>query len=203
MKLYGHPASPYVRKVLVLAHEVGLAPRIELVNVDFSELEPSAELIAHNPVCKIPTLVRDDGTALFDSNVICEYLDTLHGAAPMFPPKGEQRWSVLRRLSLASGIMDAAVTAKGERTLRKEGLRWDAWIEAQCGKFRRALDTLEGDAKALEGALDIGKIAVGCALGYLDFRFANEGWRGRHPALAAWFQGFSARPSMQATSPAG
>jgi glutathione S-transferase len=200
MKLYFSPASPYVRKVRVLALETGLASDIELATLSLTPTNPDAALCADNPVGKIPTLVRDDGSALYDSRVICEYLDSLHGGTPMFPAGGDARWTAVRRQALADGILDAAVGTRYETALRPEALRWPDWVDAQMTKVRRSLDALE--TEALGDIVDIGTIAVACALGYLDFRYADEGWRDSRPALAAWYEKFAARPSMSETRPA-
>lgn len=201
MKLYYASASPFVRKVMVLATEIGVVDDIELVTVALTPTKPAADVCADNPVGKIPTLVRDDGGALYDSRVICEYLDGLHGGTPMFPGDGEARWTALRRQALADGIMDAAVNARYETFLRPEAHRWTDWVDGQMGKVRRGLDVLEGES--LDETVDIGTIAVACTLGYMDFRYPDEGWRDSRLGLAAWFEAFSARPSMSGTIPSG
>jgi glutathione S-transferase len=201
MKLHSNPASPFVRKVLVLAHELGLSERLELVPERVSPVSPNETVYGDNPLGKIPALVTDDGTALYDSRVVCEFLDTLHVGAPMFPAAGEARWTALRRQALADGLMDAAVAVRYENLVRPEEGRWQGWVDGQMTKVRRAADAMEREADALDATLDIGTIAVGCALGYLDFRYPDEGWRDARARLAAWFEGFSARPSMQATVP--
>ena len=199
MKLYYATASPFVRKVMVLAIETGLIDDIELVKVALSPVQPDADVCADNPLGKIPTLVRDDGGALFDSRVICEYLDGLHDGPRMFPESGEARWTALRRQALVDGILDAAVSTRYETFLRPEELRWRDWVDGQMGKVRRGLDVLEGER--LNGAIDIGTIAVACMLGYLDFRFPDEGWRDARPGLAAWYEEMAARPAMTRTVP--
>lgn len=202
MKLHFSPASPYVRKVLVLAHEVGLAERIERVECALTPIAPNDAVVADNPLGKVPTLVTDDGVALYDSRVICEYLDSLHDGPRMFPAAPAERWAALSRQALADGILDAAVIARYETALRPESLRWQEWIDGQTQKFRRALDELEEQADLLANEPDIGTIAIGCALGYIDFRYDHERWRASRPQLAAWYGDFSARPSMRATVPA-
>ncbi len=199
MKLYYNPASPYVRKVRVLAMETGLMDDIELAKVTVTPTDPDADLCADNPIGKIPTLVRDDGGALYDSRVICEYLDGVHGGARMFPENGEARWTAVRRQALADGILDAAVTTRYEMFLRPEQLRWSDWVDGQMKKIRRSLDELERET--LDDGVDIGTISVACALGYLDFRYPDEGWRDSRPKLAAWFEKFATRPSMGETLP--
>ncbi len=199
MKLYYSPASPYVRKVRVFAMETGLMDDIELAEVTITPVGPDAELCADNPIGKIPTLVRDDGGALYDSRVICEYLDGLHGGARMFPENEDERWTALRRQALADGILDAAVNTRYETFLRPRELRWPDWVDGQMTKVRRSLDEVEGES--LGDGADIGTISVACALGYLDFRYPDEGWRDSRPTLAAWFEKFAARPSMSETGP--
>lgn len=199
MKLHYNPASPYVRKVRVFAIETGLMERIELAKVAITPVGPDQQLCADNPIGKIPTLVRDDGSALFDSRVICEYLDGLHDRERLFPDAGEARWMALRRQALADGLLDAAVGTRYETFLRPESLRWPDWVEGQMQKVRRSLDHLEHES--LGDAVDIGTISVACALGYLDFRYPDEGWRKDRPRLEVWFEKFAARPSMSETRP--
>lgn len=199
MKLFHATASPFVRKVMVLAIETGVVDRIEVAGVALAPTSPDADVCAGNPVGKIPTLVRDDGSALYDSRVICEYLDGLHAGPRMFPTSGEARWTALRRQALADGIMDAAVSTRYETFLRPEPYRWADWVDGQMSKVRRGLDALE--TESLGDTLDIGTIAIGCALGYLDFRYPEEGWRDSRPGLAGWFEKASTRPSMTRTVP--
>ncbi len=200
MKLYFNPASPYVRKVRVTAHELGLADKIELIGISLTPVSPHDELRRSNPVGKIPALILDDGNALYDSPVICEYLDALAGGHRIFPAPGPARWTALRRQALADGIMDAAVLTRYEQAVRPEELRWQDWADAQFLKIRTTLDALEQEA--LEGTFDIGTISIVCALGYLDLRFAGEGWRTSRPRLAAWLAATRERPSLTATAPA-
>ena len=201
MKLHHNPASPYVRKVLVVAHETGLLDRIEIDSLKMTPVNPDTALNTDNPIGKIPTLVLNDGTALFDSRVICEYLDSLHDGRRLFPAAGEERWTALRRQAIGDGMLDAAVGTRYETTLRPQDKRWADWIDAQKNKFRHALDQLEVEAGALGDTADIGTIAIGCALGYLDFRYPDEGWREQRPRLSGWYAGFAQRPSMQDSIP--
>ena len=202
MKLYHSPASPFVRKALVAAHETGLAERIEIVTVALTPVESNAELDEENPLGKIPALILEDGTALFDSPVICEYLDTRHDGPRLFPAGGPERWTALRRQALADGLLDAAILCRYETFLRPAERQWTDWVDGQRAKFRRALDALEGEADSFGDAVDIGTIAAGCAADYLDFRSLDDGWRDTRPRLAGWLEGFVERPSMQATRPA-
>ncbi|MFO1351987.1 MAG: glutathione S-transferase N-terminal domain-containing protein [Gammaproteobacteria bacterium] len=201
MKLHYSATSPYVRKVLVLVLETGLDKRIERVSRAMSPIAPDAELNRDNPLGKVPALVLDEGTVLYDSRVICEYLDTLHGGARWFPAPGPARWNALRRQALGDGILDAAVLTRYETFLRPEAYRWPEWINGQKQKFTRALDALETEADNLQGVLDIGTVAIACALGYLDFRYADEHWRNHRPKLAAWFDAFAKRPALAQTKP--
>ncbi len=203
MKLFTNPASPFGRKVKVAALERGLFDRLELADVQTSAVAPDRALLGASPLGKIPCLVLEDGTALYDSRVIAEYLDSLHGGPPLFPAEGGRRWRALRLQALGDGVADAAVLARYETALRPEPLRWREWLEGQFTKVRLALDRLEGEAGELPADPDIGAVAVACALGYLDFRHAAAlGWREGRPGLAAWFEAFAARPSMRRTAPA-
>lgn len=203
MKLRYSPTSPYVRKVMVLAYETGLEPRIERMPTTVVPDKPNLEVQRENPLIKVPTLVTDDGEVLFDSRVICEYLDTLHQGPKIFPPAGKARWVALRQQALGDGILDAAILTRYETFLRPKQFLWNDWVKSQMRRVRGGLAALEGKLKegALSGPLTIGQIAVGCALGYLDFRYATEGWRDRHPGLAKWYAEFAKRPSMQKTVP--
>ncbi len=198
MQLYFNPASPYVRKVRVTAHELGLSDRIELITLSLTPVSPHDELRSRNPLGKIPALITDDGAVLYDSPVVCEYLDALAGGHRIFPVPGGARWTALRRQALADGIMDAAVLIRYEQAVRPQELRWQSWVDGQFLKIRTALDALEQEH--LESAFDIGTISIACALGYLDLRFAGEGWRTRRPRLAAWLGAAGQRPSLAATA---
>ena len=202
MRLHYNVASPYVRKVMAVAIEAGLRQRLELAERKSSPVNPNVELNRDNPLGKVPCLVTDDGTVLFDSRVVCEYLDGLHDGPKMFPAAGPARWQAPRRQAEADGILDAAVLTRYETFLRPEERRWPEWVEGQKAKFRRALDALEAEAGAFDGTVDIGMITIGCALGYLDFRLAADDWRNGRPKLAAWYDTFARRPSMAETAPA-
>ena len=200
MKLYHNPASPFVRKVRVTAAELGMTDRIELLAVTITPTAPGDQVPAKNPLGKIPALERDGGPTIYDSPVICRYLDDLAGGR--LYPGGARLWETLTLEATADGIMDAAVLMVYEGRVRPQELHYAAWIEAQWSKVARALDALEARWMAhLAGPLDIGQIATGCALGYLDFRHGGRDWRGSRPALARWFETFGQRPSMVATQP--
>ena len=201
MKLLYSGASPYVRKVMVVAHEAGLVDRLELVPSSVGPTVVNAEVAAENPLVKVPTLVIESGHSLFDSRVIVEYLDTLHGGRRLFPAEGPARWTALRRQAIADGLLDAALLIRYENNLRPEPQRWQAWTDGQFRKVRQALASLAEEG--LGDELTVGEIATGCALGYLDFRFPGEDWRGAHPALGAWYAKIAERPSFVATVPKG
>jgi len=205
MKLLSATATPYGRKVEIAAIEKGLIERIEVVPVSTAPSAPHAGLARENPLIKIPTLVLDDGRALYDSLVICDYLDTLHEKPKLIPQSGASRWEVLTLHALGSGMCDAALLCRYEQVLRPDAFRWPEWITDQMKKVESGLDWLEGHADAVGDAgadVDLGQISVSCALGYLDFRFGYIGWRTSRPRLAAWFAEFSKRPSIQRTIPA-
>jgi len=202
MKLRYAAASPFVRKVMVVALETGLSERIERLATSVSPVKPNEDVARENPLVKVPSLTTDDGFVLYDSPVICEYLDGLHDGPKLFPPSGALRWTALKQQALADGLLEAAILVRYEN-LRPEEMRWKDWTDSQMRRVRGALAALEIEIEAgnLAGPLTIGPITVGCALGYLDFRFANEAWRLRHRLLAAWFEEFSKRKSMQLTVP--
>jgi len=199
MKLRFSAASPFVRKVLVLAIELGLDKKIERQTTNTSD--PASGLAKENPLVKVPSLQLDDGSSLYDSRVICEYLDDLAGNK-FFPANGQARWTALRRQALGDGLMDAGVLVRGE-VLRPAGEQSAAYIAKQKTKMSQALDSLESEADKFGEGIDIGLIAVAAALGYVDFRFAADNWRVNRPKLARWYDRFAQRPSMQATQPKG
>jgi glutathione S-transferase len=197
MKLRHNSASPFVRKVMVCAHELGLANKIELLTTAVSPVEANATLAGENPLMKIPALVADDGEVLFDSPVICEYLDSLAGGGKLFPT-GKARWVALRQQALGDGILDALILCRYEIAARPEEKRFAGWTDGQMRKAHQGLAVLEQED--LSGRT-IGTITAGCTLGYLDFRFPNDGWRSRHSKLGEWYKTVEALPSMQATKP--
>jgi glutathione S-transferase len=199
MKLYWSSRSPFVRKVMVTAHELGVAPQITTERVVVSAIKPNTDVMVHNPLAKLPTLILDDGTALYDSRVICEYLASLKTQPRLFPASGEDRWAALRQQARADGLMDTLILWLMERAKAAE-LQQTTLIEGCRMKLRAVLDAMEKDAGALERqAFGIGHIATGVALSYVDFRFAAETWREGRPKLAAWQTTFAKRPSMTAT----
>jgi len=198
MKLFFSPTSPYVRKVLAVAHEVGLAGRIEKVACAANPVNRDASIIARNPLGQVPTLLTDDGTMLADSRVICEYLDDIGGGS-LFPRSGAARYAALTCQSLADGVLAAALLLRYETFMRPQDLRWPEWIAGQWSKVFTTLDHVEAEAGGYDGRVDIGTIALACALSYLDFRTPDVDWRSARPRLAAWYAAFETRPAMAAT----
>jgi len=200
MKLYYSPSSPYARKVRVVAIETGLDKKMEMANVALTPVAANADVDKHNPIGKIPAL-SVKGMDLFDSPVICEYLDSQHKGRKLFPRKGRDRWMALRQQAMADGLLDAALLARYEGALRPEEKRWDDWSQGQTKKINGVLAQLEAEVKSLKGKLTIGTFSVACALGYLDLRFADMGWREKYPKLGKWFAVTSKIPSIKATAP--
>ena len=199
MQLIHSPRSPFVRKVRVLILEAGLSDRVESVPVETSALEQDPTLARANPLAKIPTLVRDDGPAIYDSRVIARYLDAI-ASAGLYPPG--RIWEILTLEATADGLMDAAVTIAYEVRFREEAQRHGGWMAGQRERILRTLDAV-GDRwmSHLEGRLNMGQIGMGCALGYLDFRHDEIDWRSGRTALADWYARFADRDSMTATAP--
>jgi glutathione S-transferase len=199
MKIFFSPASPYVRKVMVAAHELGLSNRIENLPSAAGPVVRDATIRQHNPIGQVPTFFTDDGAVLYDSRVICEYLDALAGGS-LFG-SGDTRWQNLTNGALGDGLLGAALLARYEAVLRPEPLRWADWTKGQFGKIADAVDRIEVMAPQFGDRVDIGTITFACGLGYLDFRFPEWNWRGVHPNALAWYERFAQRPSMQATFP--
>lgn len=198
MKLHWSPKSPYVRKVMVCAHELGLVDRLELVRSVAAMLKPNPRLMVDNPLSKIPTLVLDDGFTLFDSVVICEYLDDL-AQGSLFPAEGADRWQALRWHALGDGLLDALILWRNER---ERDVPLTPLMDAFELKTRSCLQLLDEEAMALtETTFSIGHVTIACALGYLDYRFDALGWRHVGPRLAAWFAEVRTRPSLLKTEP--
>ena len=198
MKLHWSPRSPFVRKVMIAAHELGLTDRIRTTRTVVRLGAPNHDLLPDNPLSKIPTLVLDDGRVLFDSLTIIEYLDHLAGGGRLFP-RDSTRWDALTRHALGNGLLDLLILWRNERE-KPEAARMAEWLDSFATKTQATLDRLEREAPALAAApFNIGHIGIGCALSYLDFRFADLAWRENRPAIAAWHADFSARPSVRAT----
>ncbi len=196
MNLFHSPGQPVRAQGDGLCRHPRHRGQIELVTVTAQASPP--ELLAANPLSKIPVLVTEDGVALFDSPVICEYLDTVGDAPALFPPSGRARWRALKFQAMADGIMDAAVLRRGESLRPREPAR-DATMARQHAAVVRTLRELDSDLP--HPTADIGSLAVACALGYLDFRFAHEPWRASNPALAAWDAAMAEQPGLAATLP--
>lgn len=202
MKLFWSPASPYARKVLVTLHETAQIGEVTLEAATGSPMDASRMPVAHNPLGKIPTLIGDDGQVLFDSRVICRYLDARRGAG--LYPEPPRLWACLTLESLADGIIDAAILMVYESRLRPAEQQSPDWVEGQWSKVARALDWLEaGQVPAPDSRLDMGQIALACALGYLDFRHGKRDWRKGRDRLAEWEAGMAARDSLRETMPTG
>lgn len=201
MKLWYAAASPYVRKVLMLAHETGIVDQLEIVDAASSPINPHEGLQKDNPLGKIPTLVLEDGQSIFDSRVICEYLDGLHQGDKMIPENGSDRINALVTQSIGDGIMDAALGIRYEQALRPEEKQWDEWIDGQFGKISKSLDVLETWRGSRIQDMHIGSIAVAAALSYLDFRQPQYDWREGRPVLTQMLETFSKRTSMIETDP--
>lgn len=201
MKLFWSPRSPFVRKVMVCAHELGIENRIDKVYALVSLSKTNADVMQVNPIGRIPALIADDGAVLYDSNVICEYLDAYHGDARLFAKDGPRRWDVLRQLALGDGMLETGVLWRGElsRPPQQQSSAVSAAFEA---KLRSGIAAVERDAPVTRrDGIDVGDITIGCALAYLDFRFPDLEWRASAPRAARWFELFAARRSMQETQP--
>jgi len=199
MKLRTSATSPYARKVWLVAFEAGLTDRIEAVPTNV--WDPATDVTRDNPLGKVPALIADGGEAIYDSPVICEYLDSLHDGQKLVPPAGGARWTQKRLEALGDGILDALLAKRVETMMRPEEKRWSTWIERQDAAASRGLAQLEDEVASWGDTFQIGQITVIAVLGYLDFRFPETSWRERYPALAAWYAVLSQRPSVAATVP--
>jgi glutathione S-transferase len=199
MKIYYSAASPFVRKVMVCAAELGL--EMERLPSAAGPVARARTIVADNPLGQVPTFFADDGTVLYDSRVICEYLDHVAGGGRLFPAPGPARWRALVEQSLGDGVLGSALLARYETVLRPAEKRWTEWYDGQMDKARCGLDRMQEWAPELGERVDIGTVTLGCALGWLDFRYPDLGWREGRTALAQWFERFGARPSMAATRP--
>jgi glutathione S-transferase len=198
MELFYSAASPYARKARIAAIETGMADKIQMKAI--MPWEDPAGYRDVNPIGKVPALVRDDGPALYESNVVCEYLDA-QGDTKIFPASGPDRWTALRQLAAADGILDSSVLTRIEGMFHEGGAIAQKLIDRQELSVTSVLKQLESEVADLEGTVTIGQIAVACALGYRDFRFAEIDWRDAHPKLAAWHVAFAQRQSITQTDP--
>ena len=191
--------SPFVRKVMIFAHEAGLVDRLKLVPKVTSAQRPDPDILKLSPANRIPALVRPDGSVVLESHFICEYLDTLHDGAPLFP-EGDKRWEALHRAAVASALMDNLLNWRREKA-RPEDEASMAFRGAYRDKFRSCLRAMKGMKldSVSPPRFDIGDISVAAALAYLDFRFADIGWRDEAPELAGWLDSISGHRSMRAT----
>jgi glutathione S-transferase len=200
MLLHWSPRSPFVRKVMIVAHELGLSDRIETVRTVVAASEPNIELMKENPQSRLPTLRLADGTVVYDSPVICEYFDQLAGGR-LFPKDFPERLTALRRQSLGDGMLDTLLMWRGEVT-RPPVQQSLKHVQAWKLKTVVSVDALEEEVEALSASpFSIGHVALGVALGYIDFRFPDLDWHKGHPRLTAWHRAFEARPSARANQP--
>ncbi len=199
MKLHWSSRSPYVRKVMICVHELGLEDQVARIPSVVSLSQPNAAVMRDNPLGRIPTLILDDGRVFHESLLICDYLNSLR-AGRLFPDKGEARWNALQRHALGNGLLDALLLWRSE-VGKPAARQTPEWLATFALKTRNALDAMEADAEALAATpFDIGHVGIGTALAYLDFRFGDFGWRSGHPRTDAWMQQFSQRESVRKTA---
>jgi glutathione S-transferase len=201
MKLLYQTHSPYARKVWVFAHEAGLAQQIDIVHHETSPTQRNAEVFAENPLGKVPVLLRPGLPAIFDSDVICELLDTLHAGPKLIPPHGEARWQALRLQATAQGLADAGIALRWETERRPADLRYPPLRDGYIYKLTSSYDWLEHELD-VAAAIHVGHIALATCLSWLEFRSLPAFRQGR-PRLAKWFDEFQLRPSMRATPLSG
>ena len=202
MKLHYAPQSPFARKARAAAIELGLSGSIDL---EYTEVVPGHPNRAfgqsHNPLRKIPALVLDDGTTIYDSTVICEYLDDLAGGGIIIPQFTSRRWRVLTNHALAQGMCDFVILIRYETWLRPEALRWSSWTDEHWDKINSGLAWFDQNNAELDGSVNVAHLALGSLLGYIDFRWPENGWRGRFPSVSVWFAELERRPSFLETRP--
>jgi glutathione S-transferase len=199
MKLYARPASPFARKVRILARETGLINQIEEVMLASPE-DLFTMMPQFNPLGKIPVLILDDSSILYDSKVICEYLDSLHSGRKFFPNDPETRWKTLMLQGLADGLADCVVIASMNKFMRPDEYVYEPAVTFQLDKISRGLAVVNDKIGDLTDLITIGPVSVACAISYLDFRFTDFGWRDNNPELKVWYENFCQKPSMEATS---
>ncbi len=202
MKLHFSPPSPFARKVRICAAELGLEEKIELVPTHVAPGKANTEYASRfNPLRRIPALTLSDGSTLVDSQVICEYLDNLDGRGQLVPKGGARRWKVLSDYAIAKGILELSVLLRYETALRPQAHQWQEWIDDHWDKISGALNFFEQKVESDAGRFELSQITLACALGYLDFRFDDYGWRDRFPALATWHAEISQRASYKNSEP--
>jgi len=203
MKLFYAPQSPFARKVRAAAIELGLAEQLQLEYVEVVPGRPNTAFAqSRNPLRKIPALVTDAGETIFDSTVICEYLDALTGGGVLIPRDTQQRWRVLTSHALAQGMCESVILIRYETWLRPEAVRWSVWVDDHWDKIDAGLDWFEHNSSELSEPVNLAHLALGSLLGYIDFRWPDRGWRHRFPTLRAWFAQLEQRPSFVQTRPA-
>ena len=203
IRLFHSPASPYVRKVMVTVIERGVEDQVELLGSQAGPVKRDQNIVRHNPSGKVPSALLENDQPLFDSRVICAYVDSI-AEGPSVYPTDERRFTVLMLEALADSILDACLLCRYETVMRPAELQWEAWYNGQMEKIDSGLDDLEDRwIDAISADFHAGSIATACTLGYLDFRFADKDWRTAHPKLAAWYAEVSKRPSMEKTAPKG
>jgi glutathione S-transferase len=202
MKLFYSPPSPFARKAHASIIELDMQNDVELHLTAVKPGSPNADYAqSHNPLSKIPALETNSGDTLYDSTVICEYLDSISTHKKLLPEQGIERYKALTRQALAHGICESAVVIRYETFLRPDAQQWDVWLDDQWSKINRALDWFTANSVQWQGDIDLAQITLACALGYLDFRSPEYAWRKEHPALAEWFSDFERRESIQRTLP--
>jgi glutathione S-transferase len=206
MKLFWTPASPFVRKVMVVAIELGLDGRIEIHPTYWPHewgsrtIAFDPEFISANPVGRIPALITEEGVALVESNLICEYLQARVSAPILQPPLVTSRWQSTRLHGIADGALEAMIARRAE-LLREQREQCSSFIAKQRDRIVRCFDCFEQECDALEGGLTLAQITAGIACGYMDFRYPSDQWRTNRPRLSGWYKRFAERPSMRRTAP--
>jgi glutathione S-transferase len=203
MKLFYAPQSPFARKVRAAAIELGLSDQIVLEYTEVVPGKPNEGFARQfNPLRKIPALLTGDGETIFDSTVICEYLDQLAGGGILIPRASPSRWRVLTQHAVAQGVCESVISIRYETWLRPEAHRWDVWIHDQWNKIDGGLKWFEDEPGALEGPINIAHLALGSAIGYIDFRWPAVEWRARFARIRDWFEQLDQRQSFALTRPA-
>jgi len=202
MKLFYAPQSPFARKVRAASIELGLEDRLQLEYAEVVPGRPNTEYArSRNPLRRVPALVTDSGETIFDSTVICEYLDALAGGGNLIPQDVRHRWRVLTNHALAQGMCESVILIRYETWLRPESARWPAWVDDHWDKINSGLDWFEHNESELSEPINLAHLALGCLLGYVDFRWPHHGWRERFSSIGSWFAQLEQRPSFARTKP--